>query len=718
MKKPKKNIYDTQTKAFNVDGTSLMEFRIADTFQKSLVQLTNKEQKAVKEKAFDIQLNITGNANKFHRLERVKDPNFWSVRVNSDIRIIAHKTGKSLLLTYADHHDDAYKWASNKVIQKHPFTGAAQIVEVMREEKKRVPLGQSNHSSPKEHVIFEGLDPELLEKVGIPNELISSVLLCTETSFFELVEHLPAEAAEALLEIASGDSTLEDLIAKNANTRKDVIKDDMGFSHPDSGRRFALITDQTDLHAALDFPWSKWTVFLHPEQQRFTQISYRGAARVAGSAGTGKTIVALHRASFLQKKNPNSKILLTTFTKTLAAALKAKLEMLLSHNEKALQNIEVIHLEGLAFSVLKKRGTQPNIASRTQITNFLNQGAQRTGVEEFKIGFLISEWENVIDAWNVHSLEDYLNLTRVGRKMRLGSGQRTRLWQIFNETKKLIENRKFTTWANIFWHLEIENDQFLRFDHVIVDESQDIAPAELQFLSKAYGEKTDGLLFSGDLGQRIFRTPFSWTKLGVDVRGKSTTLRVNYRTSHEIKKQADQLLPRELIDADSNVEKRVGTISVFSGRLPEIRLSETVDEEENTVADWLNHQTSNGLRPHEIGVFVRTDKQYKRALGAIKKSGHLGVILNYRSADDDSSINYGTMHLAKGLEFRAVAVMACDAEILPPKERMDLFTEEVDLQEVERTERQLLYVACTRAREALIVSGVGVGSKYLYDLVL
>ena len=127
------------------------------------------------------------------------------------------------------------------------------------------------------------------------------------------------------------------------------------------------------------------------------------------------------------------------------------------------------------------------------------------------------------------------------------------------------------------------------------------------------------------------------------------------------------MLPRELIDADSNVEKRVGTISVFSGRLPEIRLSETVDEEENTVAGWLNDQTSNGLRPHEIGVFVRTDKQYKRALGAIKKSGHLGVILNYKSADDDSSINYGTMHLAKGLEFRAVAVMACDAEILPPK---------------------------------------------------
>ena len=203
----------------------------------------------------------------------------------------------------------------------------------------------------------------------------------------------------------------------------------------------------------------------------------------------------------------------------------------------------------------------------------------------------------------------------------------------------------------------------------------------------------------------------------MDVRGKSNILKVNYRTSQQIRAKADLLLPKEIKDGDNQSEDRSGTVSVFSGELPKISLSDDEAGEAKIVSDWIKEQVDQGIAPTEIGVFVRTEHQYKRALNAIKNSGNTGVVLNYKLDGDDSSINYGTMHLAKGLEFRSVAVMACDENVLPLRERVKLFTEDADIEEVERTERQLLYVACTRARESLLVTGVGVGSKYLYELI-
>jgi len=693
-----------------------MEFRIAETFQKSLDNLTNQEQKIVKAKAFDIQLNIAGNSNQFHRLDRAKDNNFWSVRVNSDIRIIAHKSGKSVMLTYVDHHDDAYKWAANRVIRKHPRTGAAQIIEIKEATNPVSTSDNASHTTVNDKLFIE-LDSDLLALIGVPEEFVAQVQACDEAMFFELIEKLPAEASERLIEYAAGGISKEDLVQAPTFTQDTSTDDELGLDHPDARRRFALVTDEAALHAALDFPWHKWTVFLHPDQKRFTELSYKGSARVSGSAGTGKTIVALHRAVYLHKQNPEKNILLCTFTKTLASALKQKLDILLAQDEAALEKIDVVHLEGVAFAHLKRNGRQPNIASKTQLLNFLRRSAQSVQITNYENGFLLSEWENVIDDWGIETLEEYTNLSRVGRKSKLGTNQRNDLWRIFDETKQHLKSRNLTTWSHIFRELSLTNDPSAQYDHVIIDEAQDISSAELSFLARHYGDKPNGLFFAGDIGQRIFRAPFSWSSLGVDVRGKSNILKVNYRTSQQIRAKADLLLPKEIKDGDNQSEDRSGTVSVFSGELPKISLSDDEAGEAKIVSDWIKEQVDQGIAPTEIGVFVRTEHQYKRALNAIKYSGNTGVVLNYKLDGDDSSINYGTMHLAKGLEFRSVAVMACDDNVLPLRERVMLFTEDADIEEVERTERQLLYVACTRARESLLVTGVGVGSKYLYELI-
>jgi superfamily I DNA/RNA helicase len=254
------------------------------------------------------------------------------------------------------------------------------------------------------------------------------------------------------------------------------------------------------------------------------------------------------------------------------------------------------------------------------------------------------------------------------------------------------------------------------FDFVVVDEAQDISVTHLRFLAALGGGRPNALFFAGDLGQRIFQQPFPWKALGVDIRGRSRTLRVNYRTSHQIRMQADRLLGAVLTDADGNMEDRSDAVSVFNGPPPTIRALKSEAEEIKTATDWISEQARAGVLPHEIGLFVRSAEQLDRARAAVKGAGMAFKILDEHVETTSGHVSISTMHLAKGLEFRAVVVMACDDEIIPLQERIETVGEDADLQEVYDTERHLLYVACTRARDHLLVTGVEPASEFLEDL--
>jgi len=238
----------------------------------------------------------------------------------------------------------------------------------------------------------------------------------------------------------------------------------------------------------------------------------------------------------------------------------------------------------------------------------------------------------------------------------------------------------------------------------------------LRFVAALGADRPNGLFFAGDLGQRIFQQPFSWLALGIDVRGRSRTLRVNYRTSHQIRTQADRLLGPEVMDVDGNVEERAGTISVFNGPVPVIKVLETVEDERAAVAEWLAALGKDSLSPHEIAVFVRSPGELKRAHAAVSQAGLPSTTLDEKVEIESGHVAISTMHLAKGLEFRAVVVMACDDEIIPLQERIETVTDEADLEDVYNTERHLLYVACTRARDHLLVTSVAPASEFLDDL--
>ena len=228
--------------------------------------------------------------------------------------------------------------------------------------------------------------------------------------------------------------------------------------------------------------------------------------------------------------------------------------------------------------------------------------------------------------------------------------------------------------------------------------------------------RSDALFFAGDLGQRIFQQPFSWLALGVDIRGRSKTLRVNYRTSHQIRVQADRLLGPEVSDADGNREERRNTVSVFNGPAPEIRVLRSQEEEVEHVGQWLSGRAKDGVPHHEFGVFVRSAAELGRARLAVQLSELPFKILDENVETTSGHISISTMHLVKGLEFRAVVVMACDDEIIPLQERIETVGEDADLQEVYDTERHLLYVACTRARDHLLVTSGSPASEFLDDM--
>jgi superfamily I DNA/RNA helicase len=250
----------------------------------------------------------------------------------------------------------------------------------------------------------------------------------------------------------------------------------------------------------------------------------------------------------------------------------------------------------------------------------------------------------------------------------------------------------------------------------VVDEAQDIGVAEARFLATLAGGNPNGLFLAGDIGQRIFQQPFSWKALGLDVRGRSFTLRINYRTSHQIRTQADRLLPPSVSDLDGNSESRRGTVSLFDGTEPTVALADTIEDETELVSTWIKARIAEAVRPDEIGLFVRSEAQIARARLAVKASGFQSTLLTEKADVAVDTISVGTMHFAKGLEFRCVAVMACDEDILPLQERIEAVTDESDLKVVYDTERHLLYVACTRARDHLLVTGVEPASEFLTDL--
>ncbi|QIQ86380.1 3'-5' exonuclease [Erythrobacter sp.] len=712
-----------------------MSLLYASTFADALGKLTHQEQKQVKITTVDLLMDPKGSGLSLERLTRAADDKIWSARVSRDLRIIMRRDGEDTLLAYVGHHDDAYGWAERRKFLKHERTGSMQIVEVIEKTG-----GEDGHfdwsagrqteepTSTDKVQPFWALSEDDLLDVGVPREWLDAVREMAEEDLDRLFDHLPAEAAEALYDFATGGS-LEDhkkLLSRASvsfaeevghSGSKDALafgfvkhmsegSDTSAYTHPDARRRFRVIENVEELIAALDAPFEKWAVFLHPAQRALVEKRATGPTRVTGSAGTGKTIVALHRAVHLARLSEDARVLLTTFSQPLSDALERKLELLTEALPQVRERIAVKPIDAAAIAIYSARFGKPVIADDDLISKAIETACEQGLGGDLSKEFLAEEWSEIVDAWGVEDAETYAKLPRVGRRTRLGPKQREAAWAVFEHLLAYLGDNNLVTPSMIYRRLADDPTE-MPFDHVVVDEAQDLTVAQVGFLGSLAGVRADAVFLAGDIGQRIFRLPFSWTRLGLDIRGRSHSLKVNYRTSHQIRATADKLLPPSITDMDGVEEGRRGTVSVFDGPEPQLIMAGDEEEERRMVSSWLADCLSTGIKPIEIGILVRSDEQIDRARR----------IIGEVNADQGSEkVQIATMHGAKGLEFRAVAVVACDEDVLPDQQRMASIGDINELETAYETERHLLYVACTRARDRLLVSCVSPGSEFLDDL--
>jgi len=410
--------------------------------------------------------------------------------------------------------------------------------------------------------------------------------------------------------------------------------------------------------------------------------------------------------------------LLTTFSDTLAHALHTKLKRLVLSEPRLAERIDVHSLNAIGQRLYKSNCGPIALASREAVRGLMQHASAAVNGHKFSLRFLITEWDQVVDAWQLATWEAYRDVTRLGRKTRLPEAQRVVLWSVFEQVRDGLSAQKLSTDAGMFTTLAaaLATSKNCPFEFAVVDEAQDISVAHLRFLAALGANRPDALFFAGDLGQRIFQQPFSWKSLGVDIRGRSRTLRINYRTSHQIRQQSDRLLGPQVTDVDGNSEHRSDTVSVFNGSPPVVRVLKSEGDEIKAAGEWLAEQSAAGILPQEFGVFVRSEAQLERAQAAVKAAGLQFKVLDEHVETASAHVSISTMHLAKGLEFRAVVVMACDDEVIPLQDRIESVGDDADLQEVYDTERHLLYVACTRARDHLLITGVAPASEFLDDL--
>ena len=405
-----------------------MNFRIADTFSTSLTRLTGQEQKAVKTTAFDLQMDPSSPGLSFHRLDRAQDKNFWSLRVSGDIRIIVHKAADGILLCYVDHHDDAYKWAERREIEQHPNTGAMQLVEIPERWKKSRPAPVAGGGK----LLFDNLRKLELMSFGVPSEWIERVRAATEDTIFDVLPHLPQEAQEVLLRLAVG---------------REV--------EPPKPAPCPLILSRILTHSGA-FSWcrawmncsGRWIIrgtngrsSYIPIRRVLVAKTYSGPVRVSGSAGTGKTIVALHRAVHLARANPDARVLLTTFSPALANALRRKLAILISGESDIDARIDVKALNAAGYDLYRDKYGQPELASANLIRALLAKAA-REGGQKFSENHLFGEWSDVVDAWRLTTWEAYRDVVRLGRRTRLSAKQREALWSLFENVRAGLRERK------------------------------------------------------------------------------------------------------------------------------------------------------------------------------------------------------------------------------------------------------------------------------------
>jgi superfamily I DNA/RNA helicase/mRNA-degrading endonuclease RelE of RelBE toxin-antitoxin system len=661
----------------------------------------------------------------YEKLKHTKDKNLRSVRIDQAYRGIVLKPDANnvFVLLWVDHHDDAYSWAANKVCRIHPGTGSLQVIPVEESDAAPPPMEEQ----PSQPGLFDALTNADLMSLGVPELLLPMVRnMKNESNLDRVASDFPQEAAEALYMLASG-YTLDEVRAEMAIPAEPKVVDtedyETALAVPDSQRRFFVVDDEEELQKMLEAPLEKWRVFLHPSQRKLTETNWNGPVRVLGGAGTGKTVVAMHRAKHLATKvltGAKDRILFTTFTRNLAADIRKNLENICP--DEAMRRIDVVNLDRWVADFLRNNGYDHKIVYSHQ-TKSLWDRALTLAPDEPKLdtSFFREEWDRVIQPQSIETLQEYMKASRVGRGVRLSRKQRKAVWPVFEEYRVLLTQagKRENVDAIRDARRLIETKKVkLPYKAVLVDEAQDMGMQAFKLIRALLpgDDEKPSLFFVGDAHQRIYRQRVVLGQCGIDIRGRGRRLKINYRTTEETRRWSVGLLKGlEIDDLDGGLDSTQGYRSLLHGEEPTVENFPTFEGEIAGIFNYLKNLESNDAKLNACCLVTRTNELLDQHESALANKG-IKTYRVRRSEPEDrrtEGLRLATMHRVKGLEFDHVIIAGVNDGVVP----LDVVSIESNDPVVKREsdvhERALLYVAATRAKRSVLVASFGKVSNFL-----
>lgn len=661
------------------------------------------------------------------KLNAQEDDRVRTVRVDQFWRGVVVRLGEGrYALLRVLGHDKAIDWAKRQKFAVNPVTGIVEILDVPTVEEHVDALVATEPEAEVDAGLFATLRDRDFTSVGIDSALVPVLRkLNSEDELLSIASYLPEAQADAVLLLADGKSTEEvwqEIQESYAvQTGDDVDPDDIetALERPASRASFVVTTSDDELLKLLSGDFEAWRTFLHPTQQTLAyRPVYNGPAKITGGAGTGKTVVLMHRARFLAQQLVESdtpgRVLVATYTTALAKNLSRALSTFCTPEQQ--RRLHVSTVDALARQVLAADEMKLRPVDSDELRDVAEEAAGMAGLDALGLDhhFLVAEWEQVVLAKDINTLPEYAMTPRPGRGRRLSRGDRKQVWNALERLSGELASRHRATWVQIAATAagQLAGRHGGLYMHAVIDEAQDLHPAQWRLIRECVPVGPNDLFIAGDAHQRIYDHRVSLSSIGIETRGRSRRLKINYRTSQSILAVAQDILRGQVVDdLDGELEAEVGYRSAFDGPPPTIERFTTPAEEAEHIADVLEGWLAAGVGPSSIGVVARTGKLLDPVRAELTRRA-----IAWSSIDEaePTGIRLSTMHSAKGLEFARLVVMAVNHDALPLP--IAVTPEAEDKTQHDRDvlrERCLFYVACTRARDELLVTGSGAPSMLL-----
>ena len=689
----------------------MVKVALSDDFLRAFAAIPRGRQQAVVKFMATFRQNPMSPGINYERINDAADPRMRSVRIGIDYRSIVLKPDKGdvYCLLWIDKHDDAYDWARRHKVAIHPEIGSIQVLESAVDEATDT---GAEEPEKKAH-LFDALKDRELLRLGVPEERLPAVRRLQTVEQLEANDaRVPDDAYEALYLFAAGES-YETLVLEREVPEQVDTDDFAGALERDSSKQhFVVITDDVDMEAMLAEPLALWRVFLHPSQRKLVERDWNGPVRVLGGAGTGKTVAAMHRAVWLSRQLadvPGKPVLFTTFTRTLADDISSQLATITTLAER--DRIEVVNVDQWALSILRRAGYRHELLfdGNRRRSLWARALTRKPDFAQFPDPFYQAEFERVVLPQDCESVDDYARASRVGRGRRLTRAARREIWPVFAEYRAQLRAANLRepeeAYKDALAILKREGSS-LGIRSIVVDEAQDLSPAALELLRAAVPEGRNDLFIVGDAHQRIYRHKTVFSRVGINIRGRGRRLRVNYRTTDEIRKWAvAQLADCAIDDLDGQPDTLMGYQSVAHGPPPEVVASGSRAEEQRAIENALVRLKEEGIPMRSVCIVVRTNNLATEYADWVSSTGRETLKLDRSTPDDQGKpgVRVATMHRVKGLEFDAVII----AGYRSPEYYSVQYGQEEDagvLLDNLTSERCLLHVSATRAKRFLMVS--------------